>query len=122
MDETKSGADPNLALSNIKYGYGHYIEGDGICIQALLFGELYADVTVNLVGQGIVPGPNQVIIPAYKHHKEVVDAFKRDLVKRVIRKVHYGNFDAYGELVELADDWKDKCVPLEDLLSLEQSK
>ena len=115
MKQAKSDSGANRDKLNLTYAYSHYVDGNGIYIEALEDGELYADVTVNLMGYGLKTGPNEVFIPSSKYPKELIDVVKHDLVKRVILRVNVGPFDAYADLVELRDDWMDKCVSIESL-------
>lgn len=122
METAKPNPGATEKQLDLTYAYGNYEEGDGIYILALKNNDLVADVTVNLVKCGVRTGPDQIVIPSYKYPSELVDTFKKDLVKRVIKIVHYGGYDAYGELVELNDDWRKRCFPLENLLSKKPKK
>lgn len=115
MDQAKSCSGANRDKLNLTYAYGHYVNGNGIYIEAQEDGELHADVTVNLMEYRLKTGPNEIFIPSYKYPKEFIDKVKHDLVKRVIMRINFGPYDAYADLAELKDDWKDICVPLESL-------
>ena len=117
MKTTKPKSEATTTPLNITYAYGYYEDSNDIFIDALKDGEFYAEVNIDLICYGIRPGPNRIIIPSYKFTKEELDTFKRDLVKRVITRINYGPFDAYGELVELKDDWKNRCDSYSSLYS-----
>lgn len=116
MDKSKSSTEE---LPKLTYAYGEYVKDGSTYIVALEGGELFADVTVNLSSYGVKLKANQVVIPIYKFAKGDQKTIKHDLVKKVIKTIPYGPFDAMGELVELKDDWKKKAIPLESLYSQE---
>ena len=115
MEKDESGSTANNKPLKLTYTYGHYEGSNDIFIDAMQGGEFYAEVSIDLLCYGILPGPNRIIIPSYKFTKNELATIKRDLVKRVITRINYGPFDAYGELVELKDDWKERSVRLESL-------
>lgn len=115
MKATKSCSRENCEQLKLTYAYSTYVADDSLYIAALEDGELYSDVSINLSCYGITPGDNQIILPTYKFSEEFERAVKKDLVKKVLRIVYYGPFDAHGELVELKDDWRERAIPLDSL-------
>jgi len=116
MEQTNLDSGVNRNKHKLTYAYANYVDGGGLYIEALEDGEFYTELTVNLYGYGIVPEKNQVIMPVYKMDPELVLKVKNDLVKRVIKRINYGPFDAYGELVELKDDWEKRIASIESLM------
>ena len=117
MDKRKSGSAANRKLLNLTYAYAVYEVDDSIFIEALEDDEPYADVTVNLssYGYSFTPESNQVVIKAYEMSPDFLDTVLHDLVEEVIEKINYGPFDAYGYLVRLKGDWRERAVSLESL-------
>lgn len=117
MDRRKSGSGANRKLLNLTYAYDSYAVDNSIFIEALEDDEPYADVTVNLSSYGytFTPESNQVIIKAYEMSPDFLDTVLHDLVEEVIDKINYGPFDAYGYLVRLKGDWRERAVSLESL-------
>ena len=117
MDKRKSGSGANRKLLNLTYAYDSYAVDNSIYIEALEDDEPYADVTVNLssYGYSFTPESNQVVIKAYEMSPRLLDTVLHDLVEEVIEKVNYGPFDAYGYLVRLKKDWRERAVSLESL-------
>ena len=99
---------------NLTYAYADYTRDGSIYIAAMLHGELYAEITVNLSSYGLHLKGNQVMVPTYKLDADVFFSFVDDLAERIVTRIGYGPFDAYGDIVELKKDWKDKAVPLEE--------
>lgn len=117
MDKELSGSGANRKLLNLTYAYAVYDVDDSIFIEALKDGQPYADVTVNLSSYGcsFTPESNQVVIKAYEMDPIFLDTVLHDLVEEVIEKINYGPFDAYGYLVKLKGNWRERAVPLESL-------
>lgn len=99
---------------NLSYAYSNYVKGGGVYIMALIDDEPYADITVNLSAYGTTTKINEVMVPTYKLDADVFSSFVDDLAERIITRIGYGPYDAYGDLVELKKDWKDKAIPLEE--------
>lgn len=117
MDRRKSSSGASRKLLNLTYVYGTYDVDGSIYLEALEDDEPYADITVNLsrYGYSFTPESNQVVLKAYEMSQELLDTVIHDLVEEVIKKVYYGPFDAYGLLVELKSDWRERAVSLESL-------
>ena len=81
----------------MNYYYANYKSGE-IYIAAYEGEEYYEDVTICLSEYGIIND--------YKKYLE-------DLVKRTIKPINYGPYDAIGMLAELKDNWQDICTILE---------
>lgn len=92
---------------NYEYEYGEYNAG-GLYIAAIEDGELYDDVSICLVGYGVLLGENQIAIPRKGDYKKYIE----DLAKREIRVVHYGPYDSTALIIELKDNWKEFCNSL----------
>lgn len=115
MKAAKSCSREHCEQLKLTYAYSTYAIDDSLYIMALEDGEPYADVSINLFVYGVLPGINQIVLPVYKFSKEFERAVKKDLVKKVLKRIDYGPYDAYGELVELKDDWRERVVPLDSL-------
>lgn len=99
---------------NLIYAYSYYMKDGGIYIMAIVDDEPYADITINLSSYGLHIADNQVVVPTYKLDEDIFFSFVDDLAERIVTRIGYGPFDAYGDVVELKKDWKDKAVLLED--------
>ena len=92
------------------YEYGEYYTG-GIYIAAMEDGELYDDVTICLIEYNIELEGNQIAIPERAGFIKYVN----DLAGKVIREVEYGPFHSKAMIIELKDNWKDICKPIESI-------
>ena len=113
MEQKKPAAKESKKPTTFKYYYSSYVNG-GTFIAAYDDSGNETVFTICLISYGILPDANEVIVPAYKLSDEEYQSFKNVLVKREIRKINYGPFDAYGVWVELVDNWRDLCHPLDE--------
>ena len=122
MEKKESGSGASRKLLNLTYAYDNYEVDGSIYIEALENGELYAVLTINLSGYGIRTGENLVILKAYEMSPELLDTVIHDLVEEVIVNIHYGPFDAWGLLVRLKNDWRERAVSLESLYQTDNER
>lgn len=115
MATKRSGSRNACELLKLTYAYSTYAIDGSTYITAFMDDELYGDVTINLGVYGITPAKNQVVLPTYKFSKAFERTVKHDLVKKVVKRIDYGPYDAYGELVELKDDWQDRALSYDAL-------
>jgi len=96
----------------MNYYYAYYKSGE-IYIAAYEGEEYYDDVTICLSEYGITPGDNEIIMPITFMRENDYKQYLEDLVKRTIKPINYGPYDAIGMLAELKDNWQDICTNLE---------
>ena len=97
----------------MKYYRSRYkADGSTAIICNTEYGTPYATVSICLVDYDRKPPTEKhIFIPKYKFTDGNYTMFKRDLVKAEVKTVQIGFGE--GVLVELRDDWKEFCEPLE---------
>lgn len=92
------------------YEYGEYYAG-GTYIAAMEGNELYDDVSICLAEYSINLEENQIAIP----EKGEFIKYVKDLSRKVVREVEYGPYHSKAMVIELRDNWKEICKPIDEV-------
>ena len=98
----------------MRYYFSYYKTGD-IYIAVYDDEDYYEDLTICLAEYGIYPKEGQIIIPVNMMRENDYKKYINDLIETTIRVIPYGPYDAVGVLAELKDNWRDICIPMDEL-------